>query len=291
MRIAPARDGGAAGAEASLWRGVHLMSPGKAGIPALKKGIDEGLKPLGINVVVLEVELRLSVQVASRTQRWIGLKPRGRPRPGRLLSRPGHPADPQLNCLGHQSWAKTTMPLLTKYPQFDETPEVPADNKGIYCRSWCPLHPDVNRVVFALIDELIDAFDADAFHVGMDEVFLVASDSARGARGKNPAEVFAKSVNDLHRHIVKDRKLTMLMWADRLLDDKTMHYGKWESSANGTAPAIDKIPNDIIMCDWHYEPRPTIHRSPIFRKRASGSGRQAGTTPRPPWPCWRRAGG
>ena len=47
----------------------------------------------------------------------------------------------------------------------------------------------------------------------------------------------------------------MLMWADRLLDDKTMGYGKWESSANGTAPAIDKIPTDIILCDWHYELR------------------------------------
>jgi hypothetical protein len=32
-----------------------------------------------------------------------------------------------------------------------------------------------------------------------------------------------------------------------------MHYGKWESSANGTAPSIDRVPKDIILCDWHYE--------------------------------------
>ncbi len=96
-------------------------------------------------------------------------------------------------------------------------------------------------------------FEADAFHVGMDEVFLVASDQCPRCAGKNPAEVFARAVNDLHSHIVGARKLTMLMWADRLLDAKTMGYGKWESSANGTAPAIDKIPTDIILCDWHYE--------------------------------------
>ncbi|MCX7894917.1 MAG: hypothetical protein N2447_03040, partial [Thermoanaerobaculum sp.] len=50
------------------------------------------------------------------------------------------------------SWAKTTFPLLVKYPEFDETPQIPLDNPDIYCRSWCPLHPKVNDVVFALMD-------------------------------------------------------------------------------------------------------------------------------------------
>ena len=120
-----------------------------------------------------------------------------------------------------------------------------------------------------MIDELIDAFGADAFHVGMDEVFLVAHPSCPRCKGKDPAELFAKSVNDLHGHIVDERKLTMLMWADRLLDDKKFGYGKWEASHNGTGPAIDRIPKDIIMCDWHYETRPKGYpRSSISRKRA-----------------------
>ena len=63
------------------------------------------------------------------------------------------------------------------------------------------------------------------------------------------------AVNDLHAHLVHDKKMTMLMWDDRLLEDKTMGYGKWESSDNGTAPAIDQVPTDIILCDWHYELR------------------------------------
>ena len=45
----------------------------------------------------------------------------------------------------------------------------------------------------------------------------------------------------------------MQMWGDRLLDAETMGYGTWESSANGTHTAIDLIPTDIVMCDWHYE--------------------------------------
>jgi len=39
----------------STWRGVHLICPGRNELPLLKKTIDEGLKPLGVNVVVLEI--------------------------------------------------------------------------------------------------------------------------------------------------------------------------------------------------------------------------------------------
>ena len=45
------------------------------------------------------------------------------------------------------------------------------------------MNPKTNEIVFALIDELIDAFQAKAFHVGMDEVFLLHSDQRR--RQKN----------------------------------------------------------------------------------------------------------
>jgi hypothetical protein len=105
------------------------------------------------------------------------------------------------------------------------------------------------------MDEVVDAFGADAIHVGMDEVFLIAHPGCPRCKGKDPAELFAKAVNDLHRHVSGERKLTMLMWADRLLDGQKTGYGKWEASANGTAAAIDQVPKDIILCDWHYETR------------------------------------
>ena len=236
-----------------------MMSPGRQGLPLLKRAIAEKLAPMGVNVLIVEVNYGFAFRShpelsggdnALRVEDARALAETCRKHNIRLV--------PMFNCLGHQSWARNTQPLLAKHPELDETPEVPKDNKGIYCRSWCPLHPDVNKIVFALIDELIDAFGSDSFHVGMDEVFLVASPSCPRCKGKDPAELFAKAVNDLHHHIVDERKQTMLMWADRLLDDKKLGfgYGKWEASQNGTGPAIDRIPKDIIMCDWHYETRP-----------------------------------
>src|SRR6516165_6076695 len=39
----------------SQWRGVHLTAPGHGGVPLLKRAIVEKLAPLGVNVLILEV--------------------------------------------------------------------------------------------------------------------------------------------------------------------------------------------------------------------------------------------
>jgi hypothetical protein len=62
-------------------------------------------------------------------------------------------------------------------------------------------------------------------------------------------------VNRLHRHMVEDKGVEMLMWGDRLLDAGKFSYGTWEASKTGSHRAIERIPKDIILCDWHYERR------------------------------------
>ncbi|MDQ3917105.1 MAG: family 20 glycosylhydrolase [Acidobacteriota bacterium] len=181
---------------------------------------------------------------------------------------------PQFQSLGHQSWRAETFPLLTKYPEFDLTPGAFPGNKGtfttvdgredFYCREWNPLNPEVNKVVFQLMDEIIDAFRADAMHVGMDEVFLLGSEYSPATRGKDPAELFAKAVNDLHSHLVGARHVEMLMWGDRLIDGRMYGFGSWEASTNGTARAADMIPKDINVCPWHYEKREAYPSIPML---------------------------
>lgn len=172
---------------------------------------------------------------------------------------------PQFQCVGHQSWKRKTSPLLTEYPELDLTPGAFPWNIGLYCREWDVLNPKVYDIVFELIDEIIDAFEAEYFHVGMDEIFLLGSDKSPSTRERNPAELFAKAVNDIYNHIVKKRGLQMLMWGDRLIDGNVyVMYSKWEASKNGTSPAVDMIPKDIIICDWHYELEETYPSIPMF---------------------------
>ncbi len=248
-----------------IWQGLHVLLRGDDNLAILRKQLP-ALSAIGVNVLIVEVGYsfdfkshpKLRDDLSITRDAAAALKSDCRKHDIRLI--------PEFNCVGHQSWEGTTFPLLKQFPQFDETPGKFPKNKDIYCRSWCPLHPEVNPVVFALIDELIDGFGADAFHVGMDEVFLVASEFCPRCRGKDPAEVFAKAVNDLHKHL-SARHVEMLMWGDRLLDSKTTGYSKWEASDNGTAGAIDNIPREIIVCDWHYGKRDDYPTIPLFLKK------------------------
>jgi hypothetical protein len=162
---------------------------------------------------------------------------------------------PLVNCLGHQSWAKTTHRLLTAHPEFDETPGLYPENEGIYCRSYCPNHPDVHAVVFDLLAEIATVFEARALHTGLDEVFLIAEDACPRCRGGDPAEIFAQEVRTL-ADFLRGRDVRMWMWGDRLLDGRTTGLGEWEASLNNTHRAIDLIPRDVVICDWHYEAAP-----------------------------------
>ena len=251
---------------AEAWRGLHVPVFSDRELSKLEDELPR-LAADGVNVLVIQTDYHFDFQSHPelRAQEFI-TRAKAREFAG-AARKLGIRVIPELDCLGHQSWGATTDPLLAKYPQFDETPGQFPGNQGIYCRSWCPQSPGLNQIVFALIDELTDAFQADAFHVGMDEVFIIASEHCPRCHGEDPAKLFAKQVNALHRHIVGERRLTMLMWGDRLLDARTMGYGRWESATNGTAPAVDMIPKDIILCDWHYREQTNYPSVPFLLQK------------------------
>jgi hypothetical protein len=220
-----------------------------AGIPAMAKA--------GVNLLVCEIDYNYEFVSHPELRRADPVTRDMVKEMVRLCRRHKIRLVPEFQTLGHQSWAENTWPLLTKYPQFDETPgKYPGNKDGdkeFYCRSWCPLHPDLNPIVFSLYDELLDVFEADALHVGMDEVFLIGDKDCPRCAGKDPAELFAHAVNTAYDHLVKEKGVEMFIWADRFLDGEATGYGEWEASMNKTYPAVDMVPKDIIMCDWHYE--------------------------------------
>ncbi|MDB6110979.1 MAG: Beta-hexosaminidase, partial [Pedosphaera sp.] len=182
------------------WRGVHLGLDSDEQADALVEELPR-LAAIGVNVIVVEVDYSFDFQSHPELRPSHFLTKAHAQKLAREGRAHGIRIIPQINCLGHQSWAKNTSSLLAKYPECDETPGKFPDNKDIYCRSWCPQNPEVNTVVFALVDELIDAFEADAFHVGMDEVFIMASEHCPRCHGADPARLVAKAVNDFHEHI------------------------------------------------------------------------------------------
>src|SRR4030042_2781180 len=256
----------AAAGQSPNWRGLHVLMTTQEKTSQFTEVVGERTG-LGINVIITEINYGYEYESHPELQ---GKNPSKKEQIKKLLAecrKYNIRLIPQFQCLGHQSWRKDVFPLLAKYPQFDETLGQHPANEQIYCRSWCPLHPQVNRIVFDLMDELIFVFEADALHVGMDEVFLIGEDSCPRCKGLNKAGLFAKAVNDYHGRLVKQHKIEMLMWGDRLIDAGKINYGKWEASANDTAGAIDLIPKDIIICDWHYGKRDASESIPMFLEK------------------------
>jgi hypothetical protein len=233
-------------------RGIHLAAPMPDEISLAERFIKEGLAKEGVNVLVLEFNYRYRF---TKRPEVVDGNAASREDVKRLLAacrEAGVRLIPMINLLGHQSWAKTTFGLLRSHPEFDETPGKYPGNEGIYCRSYCPLHPEVHAVIFDLIDELAEAAEADAFHVGMDEVFLIGEDDCARCKGKSRADLFAGEVRVLRDHLAASNR-TMWIWGDRFLDGDTTGLGRWEASTNGTALAIRAVPKDIFISDWHYE--------------------------------------
>jgi hypothetical protein len=247
----------------SNWFGVHLGLSSPNQNQALLK-ILPTLAAQGLNVLMVEVDYNYAFTTHPELRGFDPLSQEDARRLASACRQHKIRLIPQFQCLGHQSWAEHTFPLLAHYPELDETPGQFPGNQGIYCRSWCPRHPQVNSIVFTLMQELIEAFQAEALHVGLDEVFLIASEHCPRCRGANPGEIFADAVNAYHDFLVRQQGVEMLMWGDRLLDDAVMGYGEWEASQNGTHTAIDHIPRNIIQCDWHYELRNTYPSVPFF---------------------------
>ncbi len=233
-------------------RGIHLAAPMPDEIPLAERFIKEALPKEGVNTLVLEINYRYQF---TKHPEVIDARPLSQDDLKRLADASraaGVRLIPMINMLGHQSWAKTTFGLLRAHPEFDETPGKYPDNEGIYCRSYCPLHPGVHDVLFDLMDEIAEATQADAFHVGMDEVFLLGEDECPRCKGKNKAELFAGEVRALRDHLAQSNR-TMWMWGDRFLDGETTGIGKWEAAVNGTAPALHLVPKDVVISDWHYD--------------------------------------
>jgi hypothetical protein len=239
--------------------GLCIAAPGTAQLDEFVAFIDHEIAPAGINTLILRVDFNYAYQSRPELSDKNPLTKEQVKQLVAVCKKNQIKLIPQVNLLGHQSWASTLNKLLAVYPEFDETPHVKIPEKyewpnddGLYCKSYCPLHPGVHEVVFDLIDEIVEVFEAEAFHAGMDEVFYIADEKCPRCAGKDPAQLFAGEVTKLSDHLNKN-EAQLWIWGDRLIDASTSGIGMWEASMNNTWRAVDMIPKSVIIADWHYE--------------------------------------
>ncbi|UJH67179.1 family 20 glycosylhydrolase [Allomuricauda sp. SCSIO 65647] len=250
---------GLQGQEPFQVKGLCIAAPQPQSLDGFIDFAKNELAPNGINTLVLRIDYRYEYE--SRPE-LIGENPLRKEQVKKLVNacrEVGIEIIPQVNLLGHQSWHSKASKLLEVYPEFDETPNIKLPEKyewpnddGLYCKSYCPLHPEVHEVVFDLVDEIVAVFEAKTFHAGMDEVFYLAHEDCPRCRGLDPARLFADEVRKIRDHLA-ETDTRLWIWGDRLIDGAETGIGMWEASMNNTARAIDMIPKDVVITDWHYE--------------------------------------
>ena len=152
-------------------RGFCIAAPQSKNLDEFVKFIDKELAPRSVNTLILRVDYNYQYESHPELRDSAALSKNEVKKLVAVCRKNNIRIIPQVDLLGHQSWAGTTGNLLRVFPEFDETPLVKMPEKyvwpnadGLYCKSYCPLHPEVHKVVFALIDEICDVFESDAFH-------------------------------------------------------------------------------------------------------------------------------
>lgn len=239
--------------------GLCIAAPKTSHLDEFVEFVNKELAPAGINTLILRVDFNYAYESRPELRDENPLSKEQVKQLVTVCKKNGIELIPQVNLLGHQSWAGTLNKLLAVYPEFDETPHVEIPEKyewpnadGLYCKSYCPLHPEVHDVVFDLVDEIVEVFEAKAFHAGMDEVFYLADSKCPRCKGKDPAQLYAGEITKINNHLNQNES-RLWIWGDRLIDASTSGIGMWEASMNNTWRAVDMIPKSVIIADWHYE--------------------------------------
>lgn len=135
---------------------------------------------------------------------------------------------PELAALGHTRYITRARPDLAEL----------SENDAVFT-SLCPVHPRTRRVLAGLLDEVVELFDDERVHVGLDEVNFGDHPLTRAAlETQTPGELFADHVNFLHAHLAAAGR-RMMMWGDWILKDPV---------------AARRIPKDVLMANWQYTP-------------------------------------
>ncbi|MBE6557080.1 MAG: hypothetical protein E7664_04985 [Ruminococcaceae bacterium] len=145
--------------------------------------------------------------------------------------------------------------LVMAHPEIRERAEDP------YPDTYCPQHPDTYRLVFDILDEVIDVFRPRYLNIGHDE--LCSACVCEKCRGKDPVDFYVEDIEVINEYL-KGKGIKTLMWGEKLLravgKDGT-HYGGWSTPKNRNGvmsasptlyPCADRMPKDVTFMHWYY---------------------------------------
>ncbi|MGQ9463997.1 MAG: glycoside hydrolase family 20 zincin-like fold domain-containing protein [Candidatus Fervidibacter sp.] len=131
---------------------------------------------------------------------------------------------------------------------------------------YCPNLEQTYRIVFDLMEELLELFNPRWVHIGHDEVTSREKfGSCIRCQGMLPHFLFAADVKRLYEFL-KSRGVNVMMWGDMLLRPDEAYDAAYGGPPHNFWKARELIPKDIMIVDWHYQPAPRYPSIDIFKR-------------------------
>ncbi|MBW2149529.1 MAG: family 20 glycosylhydrolase, partial [Deltaproteobacteria bacterium] len=134
---------------------------------------------------------------------------------------------PELESFGHMGY----ITIHKEYSHLSDAVE------GKHFGAICPSNPETLEILEDLIGEVSELFTSDYIHAGFDEVnFGSCPRCQERLKEEKSWEIFAQHVETVQGIMAGNGK-KMMMWGDHLVSE---------------AQLADRIPKDIVICDWQY---------------------------------------
>lgn len=153
---------------------------------------------------------------------------------------------PQLNLFGHAPNARAAS---AKHTALDFHPELePLFEPDGW--TWNIYNPAARELLTKCVLELYETFDSPRyFHIGCDEAYS-AGTSFLARRKGGYVDGLADWIKHFH-DVLGERGCRVMMWHDMLIESKDFR-GYTAGGNERTRGLIDKLPKDVIICDWQY---------------------------------------
>ena len=173
---------------------------------------------------------------------------------------------PFFNVFGH---ATATRGKSGKNAILDTRPEYQGMFEPVAGFNWCLSNPHVRQVICDLVGELHDAFGRPQyFHLGCDEA---DPPSCAACCAADYGRLLADHVTAL-ADFVRRRGARPMIWHDMLVKEGDPRWkGFYAHGTDATVSLLDRLPKDVIICDWWYDDPPKDGKYPTLEHfRAKG---------------------
>ena len=155
---------------------------------------------------------------------------------------------PEVQSLAHVQYITYAHPEIAELDEtvveVDVRSGADARPENFYAHSYCPSHPNTYKIIFDIIDEIIEVAEPDGYvHIGHDEVYEIGL--CERCKGKDPSDLFSEHVTTLYNYL-KERGYKTMMWSDMIHPAPVTNYLTYR--------AKDTLPRDIVMLDfiWYF---------------------------------------